>query len=69
MFVARHVHTDATQAHFLHRSQALLTRLLSFSSLFLFADDIFRSLELVLAGVAVAVASTMPLAGVHVDAP
>lgn len=62
------MHTGFPQAHFLHRSQALLTLLLSFSSLLLFADGIFWSSEPVLFGVAAAVAS-MLLVGVHVDDP
>jgi len=52
------------QAHFLHRSHALLTLLLSRSSLLLFAGGDLGSSELALAGVTVVTAS-MPLAGVH----
>ena len=62
------MHTDFAQAHFLHRSQALLTLLLSFSSLLLFADGTFWSPEPVLFGVTTAVAS-MLLAGVHAEDP
>jgi hypothetical protein len=53
-----------SQAHFLHRSQALLTLLLSRSSLLLFAGGDLGSSELALAGVTVVTAS-IPLAGVH----
>lgn len=61
---AQHVHAEFQQAHFLHRSQALLTLLLSRSSLLLFIGGDFGSSGLALAGVTVVTAS-IPLAGVH----
>lgn len=67
-YEARHVHAGYFQAHFLHRSHALLTLLLSFSSLLLFAVAILRSPEPALFAMAVAVAS-MLLVDVHVDDP